>query len=76
MDDMLAKIEKAFAKTLKVDEVKPEAELRELGLDSLDLVELMMELEEEFGIEFSNDEMIEFKTVSDVYKSIEKKLNK
>ena len=76
MDDTLAKIEKSFAKTLKVDEVKPEAELRELGLDSLDLVELMMELEEEFGIEFSNDEMIEFKTVSDVYKSIEKKLNK
>ena len=36
----------------------------------------MMELEEEFDIEFSNDEMLAFTTVADVIADLEKKLGK
>jgi len=37
----------------------------DLGADSLDLVELVMALEEEFDIEIPNDEIENIKTVSD-----------
>ena len=72
----LAKIEQIFHDLLKVNEIKPEMELKSLGLDSLDLVEVMMKIEEEFDIEFSNDEMLGFTTVADVLADLEKKLAK
>lgn len=72
----LAKIEQIFHDLLKVNEIKPEMELKSLGLDSLDLVEVMMKIEEEFDIEFSNDEMLSFATVADVLADLEKKLAK
>lgn len=74
--ELLAKIEQIFRDLLKVDDVKPEMELKSLGLDSLDLVEVMMKIEEEFDIEFSNDEMLAFTTVADVIADLEKKLGK
>lgn len=71
----MERIEQIFTDLLKVESVDPATELKSLGLDSLDLVEVMMQLEEEFGIEFSNDEMLSFTTVADVVADIEKKLN-
>jgi acyl carrier protein len=56
----LEKVQQLFAQKVKVEAVEPTIELRELGLDSLDLVELMMDLEKEFDIEFENDEMTSF----------------
>ncbi len=72
----LARIEQIFTSLLKVDKIEPSMELKSLGLDSLDLVEVMMKIEEEFGVEFSNDEMLGFSTVADVVADIEKKLEK
>ena len=69
----LERIEQIFTELLKVEKIEPEMELKVLGLDSLDLVEVMMRLEEEFGIEFSNDEMLGFSTVADVVAEIERK---
>ncbi len=46
------------------DEVKPEASFQEdLGADSLDVVELVMALEEEFGLEISDEEAEKLNTV-------------
>ena len=70
----LEEIKKMFADKVKVDNVDPNMELKALGLDSLDLVELIMDIEEKYGVEFSNEELMSFKTVEDVLKSIEKKL--
>lgn len=72
----LARIEQIFTEILKVEKIEPTMELKLLGLDSLDLVEVMMKLEEEFNIEFTNDEMLGFTTVADVLADIEKKLTK
>ncbi len=70
----LEEIKKMFADKVKVDNVDPNMELKALGLDSLDLVELIMDIEDKYGVEFSNEELMSFKTVEDVLKSIEKKL--
>lgn len=48
-------------------EVKPGASFTEdLGADSLDLVELIMELEEAFGLEIPDEDQEKIKTVKDV----------
>lgn len=44
--------------------------VEDLGLDSLDLVELMMAVEEEFGVEIPDSEAEKIKTVQDVMKFI------
>ena len=57
---------------VKESEIKPEANLADdLGADSLDIVEIVMEMEEEFGIEISYNNMENVKTVSDVINYID-----
>lgn len=56
-------------------EVKPEATLKdELGADSLDAVEIVMELEREFGISISDEELdgVTSCKVSEVYDLVER----
>jgi acyl carrier protein len=54
------------------DKVVPEAEfVQDLNADSLDLVELIMSLEEEFGIEISDEEAERIVKVSDALEFIE-----
>jgi len=54
------------------DEVKPEASfIDDLGADSLDIVELVMAMEEEFEIEIPDEEAENIKTVGDAIKYIE-----
>jgi acyl carrier protein len=49
------------------NEVKPEAKLiADLGADDLDTVEIVMRLEEEFGIEIPDEDAIKFHTVRDI----------
>ena len=63
------KVKKIIADKLSVDltEVVPEASFtNDLGADSLDLVELIMSMEEEFDIEISDEEAENLITVNDV----------
>jgi acyl carrier protein len=54
------------------DEVKPEASfVDDLGADSLDVVELVMALEEEFGMEISDEDAEKLGTVAEAVKYIE-----
>ena len=48
--------------------------VNDLGADSLDVVELMMSVEDEFGIMIEDEEIAEFKTVGDVVNYIENRL--
>jgi len=62
------RLKKIIAKELSVneDEVTPEASfIDDLNADSLDLVELIMALEEEFNVKISDDEADKIKTVRD-----------
>lgn len=50
--------------------------LEDLGADSLDLVELLMTLEDEFNVTVSDEEAVKLKTVEDIVKIIEENQNK
>ncbi len=57
---------------VKDDQVTPEAKfIEDLGADSLDTVELVMALEEEFGQEIPDEEAEKLQSVSDVIKYVE-----
>jgi len=57
-------------------QVKPETNLvSDLGTDSLDDVELIMAIEEEFNIEIPDDEFEKLKTVADIIGHVEGQLN-
>ena len=45
----------------------------DLGTDSLDMAEITMGIEDEFGLVFGDDEIMQVKTVGDLIKKIENK---
>ncbi|MDE5600464.1 MAG: acyl carrier protein [Oscillospiraceae bacterium] len=56
------------------DKITMESSIIEnLGADSLDVVDLVMSLEEEFGIEIPDEQIENMKTVGDIVKYIEEK---
>jgi acyl carrier protein len=72
----LEKVREVIVDCLCVDEVDVTMDSRliaDLGADSLDLVELLMDLEEEFDIEVPDDEAEKFKTVGQVVEYIDKR---
>ena len=78
LSTVLERVTKVVVDRLGVDEseVKAEASFREdLGADSLDVVELVMELEDEFDMEISDEDAEKIATVGDAIKYIEGKLN-
>jgi acyl carrier protein len=67
-EEILGKIQEITADRLGVDEsdVTPDSSFREdLEADSLDLVELIMELEEQFGMEIPDEEAEKITTVEE-----------
>ena len=71
--DTLSRVKKIIAEQLGVDEaeVVPTASfVEDLNADSLDLVELIMSLEEEFGMEISDEEAENIKSVQDAVEYI------
>lgn len=54
--------------------IKPESKFTELGIDSLDVVEILMNLEDEIGMEIELDQKIE--TVDDLDRFIQSKQGK
>nr|WP_305874159.1 acyl carrier protein [Helicobacter pylori] len=60
---------------MDASQVTPEAKfVKDLGVDSLDIVELIMALEERFGIEIPDEQAEKIVNVDDVMRYIEKQL--
>ena len=71
------KVKKIIVDQLDVEEDKvTEAAsiIDDLGADSLDVVDLVMSFEEEFDIEIPDDQVEKIKTVGDIVKFIEEKV--
>ena len=76
MSEIADKVKKIVVDQLGVneDQVTPEAKfIEDLGADSLDQVELVMALEEQFGAEIPDEEAEKLTTVGDAIKYIESK---
>ncbi|MBF0543422.1 MAG: acyl carrier protein [Candidatus Riflebacteria bacterium] len=76
MSNYFEEIKKIVVDKLQVDEkqVTPEASfIEDLGADSLDTVELVMDLEEHFGIEIPDEEAEKLKTVQNAVEFIQSK---
>ncbi len=68
------KVKEILVDQLDVEEEKVTMEasiVDDLGADSLDLVDLVMSLEEEFDVEIPDDQVENIKTVGDIVKYIE-----
>ncbi len=75
--ELFARFRKCAVEVLSVseDQVQPEAKFGDdLDADSLDLVELVMALEEEFGIEVPEEELEGVETVGQAYDLVVGKL--
>ena len=73
-EDVFPRVKKIIVEQLGVeeDEVVPTASfVEDLNADSLDLVELIMSLEEEFGMEISDEDAEKIQKVSDAVEYIE-----
>lgn len=71
---MFEEIKKIIAEQLSIDEDKVTLEssfIEDLKADSLDVVEMVMELEEQFNIEIPDDQLANMKTVGDIVQYIE-----
>lgn len=72
---MLEKIKEMLAEALNLPAEKVTAEskiVEDLGADSLDVVELLSRLEDEYGITIPDEDVEELLTVGDVVNEIEK----
>lgn len=74
---MIEKIKELLAKQLRIDVNTLEDDtniVEDLGADSLDMVDMLMALEENFGITVSDEEALTLKTIKDVAEFIERKI--
>lgn len=71
--DYFDKIKDRLSSKLKGKELAKASSFKELGIDSLDLVDLVFELEEEIGVEFQDEELLKINTVQDLLDLIDSK---
>ena len=73
---MFEKLAKYAARTLEldIDEISPDSTFESLGIDSLDVVEMIMDLESELGVELEMEDQ-KIATFQELADFIESKLN-
>jgi acyl carrier protein len=77
-EDTFSKVADIIADKLGIEKqrVVKEATLADLGADSLDLVEIIMKMEEQFGIEINDEDAEKMNNVADVVHYIQHKRTK
>lgn len=61
-------------KKLNIKEIDPNATIETFGLDSLDVMEFLLETEEKYNISFNPEEVIDIKTVGSLIELLDKKI--
>ena len=78
--DMFEEVQKILARQLRIQDpakIKPESAIqKELGADSLDILQLLMKIEDTYGIVVPDEELAGLVTVKDVVDFLEKQQKK
>lgn len=75
METMFERVQAILARQLRKDPamVTPESQIKkDLGADSLDILQLLMKIEDQYGIVIPDQALAKFNTVSDVVSYLEK----
>ena len=75
-ENQIEQIKHLFAERLALRELDDSKSLEELGLDSLDVVDMCLDVEDKYSVHFELEELTAFKTVKDLFDALEKKLGK
>ncbi len=73
MEEKFAKVQEIIAEQLELDPAKITMEsslMEDLEADSLDVIELVMAFEEEFGVKMPDEELENIKTVGDIVNAL------
>ena len=76
-DDIILRVNSIMAAKAHIglDDIKPEDFYDELGADSMQCIEVLIELEQEFDIDITPDDTSNVATMQEVYDMIERKIN-
>ena len=66
-------VKEILSEKVDISKLKEDDLLTDLGLDSLDLVEVMLTIEDRLGVEFTSEEIANLSTLKDVVQLIETK---
>lgn len=77
-NDTAGKVITIVAETLNVekDTIKPEDTFEDLGADSLDRLEIVMKLEETFGVDISDQQEAKIKSIEQAIEAVHSERNK
>ena len=75
-DSLFLRIKELIAQTAGVpaEKILPESKFQDLGMDSLDVLSLISDLEQEFNIKIPNQELLKIKTVGQAFESLQKRV--
>ncbi len=75
-NDLTQRVISVIAKTQRIspEKISPESKFEELGMDSLDSVNILFALEEEFNVSIPDDDAREIRSVGQVIEGIQKLL--
>lgn len=66
------KVQGILKKILNIDNVTPETTIKELNIDSLDVVDIIMECEKQFKLTIPDSHSNQIKTIGDIYEYLHK----
>ena len=75
-DSLFVRIKELIAQTagVPVEKILAESKFQDLGMDSLDALSLISDLEQEFNIKIPNQELLKIKTVGQAFESLQKRV--
>jgi acyl carrier protein len=73
-EEIIKKVNSLLIEEIEIDEklIRPDATLKDIGIDSLDFVDIVVIVEKNFGFKVKGEEMIEIKTLNDFYNYVQK----
>ena len=78
MDNTFEKVKEHLARQLEIEEelIQPQTDVvNDLGADSLDLAELLLSIEDEFGIVITDESAHQLRTVEQIVEFVDKMLH-